>query len=84
VGSIELYILWSELNRRKLSPTLATAHSCPDNAIGLVAHVNLAGMLNWASFGRQLGGNFHTDLATLPQLEWPSVGDTAGYRIRRP
>jgi len=41
----ELYILWSELNRRKLSPTLATAHySCPDNAIGLV--------------GRQSDGNF--------------------------
>jgi len=33
----ELYILWSELNRRKLSPTLASAHySCRDNAIGLV------------------------------------------------
>jgi len=33
----ELYILWSELSQRKLSPTLASAHySCPDNAIGLV------------------------------------------------
>ena len=33
----ELYILWSELNRRKLSPTLASTHySCHDNAIGLV------------------------------------------------
>jgi len=33
----ELYILWSELSRRKLSPTLASAHySCPDNAIGIV------------------------------------------------
>ena len=42
----ELYILWSELSRRELSSTLATAHySCPDNAIGLA--------------GRQLGGNFH-------------------------
>jgi len=31
----ELYILWSELNQRKLSPTLASAHnSCPDNATG--------------------------------------------------
>ena len=30
-------ILWSELSRRKLSPTLASSHySCPDNAIGLV------------------------------------------------
>jgi len=35
--STELYILWSELSRRKLSPTSASAHySCPDNAIGLV------------------------------------------------
>jgi len=41
----ELYILWSELSRRKLSPTLASAHySCPDNAIGQV--------------GRQFGGIF--------------------------
>jgi len=33
----ELYILWTEFRRRKLSPTLATAHySCRDNAIGLV------------------------------------------------
>ena len=41
----ELYILWSELSQRKLSPTLASAHySCPDNATGLA--------------GRQLGGNF--------------------------
>ena len=35
--SLELYILWSELSRRKLSPTLAnlaSAHySCPANAI---------------------------------------------------
>jgi len=31
--------------------------------------VNSAGMLNWTSFWRQLGGNFHTALATLPQLE---------------
>ena len=27
-----------------------------------------------------MGGNFYTDLATLPQLvRWPSAGDTAGY-----
>ena len=33
----ELYILWSELSRRKLSPTLSRVHySCPDNAIRLV------------------------------------------------
>ena len=57
-----------------LSPTLAIAqYSCTDNAIGLVAqmpNVNSAGVLNWAIFCRQLGGNFHTDLATLPQLEY--------------
>jgi len=50
--------------------------------------VNTTGMLlNWASFRRQLGRNFHTDLATLPQFEvvrWPSAGNTAGYRLRRP
>jgi len=31
----ELYILWSDLSQRKLSPTLATAHYCsPDNVLG--------------------------------------------------
>ena len=40
----ELYILWSERNRCRLSPTLAAAHySCPDNAIGLVAQCELSG-----------------------------------------
>jgi len=45
-----------------------------------VAYVELA------SFWRQLGGNFHTDLATVPQLvvRWPSAGDTAGYKLRQP
>ena len=39
----ELDIPWSELSRRKLSPTLATAHhSCPDNTIGLVAQCELS------------------------------------------
>jgi len=43
-GTTELYILWSELSRRMLSPTLATAHySGPDNAIGLVAQCELSG-----------------------------------------
>ena len=43
VFTTELYILWSELSRRKLSPTLATAHySCPDNAIELVAQCELS------------------------------------------
>ena len=34
LGASELYILWSETSRHKLSPTLATAHySCRDNAV---------------------------------------------------
>jgi len=37
---------------------------------------------------RQLGGNFRTDLATLPQLQGSKMavrcGDTVGYRLRRP
>jgi len=32
--------------------------------------VNSAGMLNWASFWRQLGWDFHTVLATLPRMEY--------------
>jgi len=41
----ELYILWSDLSRHKLSLTLASAqYSCPEYAIGLV--------------GRQFGGIF--------------------------
>jgi len=40
----------------------------------------------YVQIGRQLGGNFHTDLATLPQC-WSSkmaaAGDTADYRLRR-
>ena len=46
----ELYILCSELSRRKLSPTLATAHySSPDNTIGLVAQWELSGYeSSWA------------------------------------
>jgi len=40
----EIYIQWSELSRRKLSPTLATAHySHPDNATGLVSQCELSG-----------------------------------------
>ena len=66
----ELYILWSELSRRKQSPTFATTrYSCPDNAIELVAQSELSGYVNWATFWRQLGGHFHTYLATLPLLE---------------
>ena len=43
----ELYILWSELSRHKLLPTLATAlYSYPDNAIGLVAQCELGRCVN--------------------------------------
>ena len=43
VHTYELYILWSELSRRQLSPTSTTAHySCPDNTIGLVAQYELS------------------------------------------
>jgi len=41
---------------------------------------NSADMLNWASFWRQLGGNFHT----VGVARWPSTGDTRGYRLCRP
>jgi len=70
-GTTELYVLcWSELSRRKLSPTLATAdYSCSDNTVRLVAQCELSGCDHWSSFWRQLGGNFPIDLATLPQLE---------------
>jgi len=52
----ELYIPWSELNRRKLSPTLATAHySWPDNAIGLIAQCELS---RFVKFGLGFGGSW--------------------------
>jgi len=43
-------------------------------------------MLNWASFWRQLGGNFHRpgNPATVRVVRWPSTGDTADYRLRWP
>ena len=61
------YILrWSELSRRKLSPTLATPTTLVLTT--LVARCELSrrkmGLL------LEVVGNFHTDLATLPQLEW--------------
>jgi len=40
----EIYILWSQLSQRKLSPTLATAHySCANNDTGLVSQCELSG-----------------------------------------
>ena len=44
--STELYILQSELRRRKLSPALATTHyCCPDDTIGLVAQCELGDVI---------------------------------------
>ena len=61
----ELYIPWSELSWRKLLSTLATArYSCPNNAIRLVAQCELSRYVKLVIW-RQLGRNFHTDLATL-------------------
>ena len=33
----ELYILWSELSRRKLLPTAIAHYYSPENAVGMVA-----------------------------------------------
>ena len=49
---------------RRRWPLPTTLALTRDNAIELVAV-----MLNWASFWGQLDRNFHTDLATLLQLE---------------
>jgi len=52
------YIFWRRLSRRKLSPTLATAHySCPDNAIGLVAQCEHSGNVQ-LGFGGGWAGIF--------------------------
>jgi len=49
---------------------LATAHySSPDNAIGLIVQRELSGYVKLGLLLGQLGGNFHTHLATLSQLE---------------
>ena len=81
---------WSELSRRKLSPTLATAlYTSPDNAIGLVAKCELSGYVKLKLghllqvVGRKVShrpGN----PAIVGVLRWPSAGDTAGYRRRHP
>ena len=84
----ELYIVWCELSRGKLSPTLATAHySSPDNAVGLVAQFVLSGYvkLGWLldavawKFSHRPGNP-----AKVGVVWWPFTGDTAGYRLRRP
>ena len=62
----ELYILyWSELCRRKLSPTLANAHYfCPDNAIGLVG--GLASVDHSVKSTAKFGGAYSYDLPPPP------------------
>ena len=73
--STELYILWSELSRRKLSPTLATAHySCPDNASGLVAKCELSGYVKLGQLLEVFGRKFSVGV-----VRWPSAGNTGGY-----
>ena len=57
-----LYILcWRQHSRPKLSPTLATPTT--------LALTTLVAQCELSYFWRSLGGNFHTDLATLPHLE---------------
>ena len=60
-------LCWRQYSRRKLSPTLATPTTLVLTT--LVAQCELIrrkiGLLL-----KSLGGNFHTVLATLPQLEW--------------
>jgi len=72
----------------KLSPTLATAHySCPDNAIGLVAQCELSGYVKLGQHLEAVGRKFSHrpgNAATVGVVRWPSPGDTAGYRLRRP
>ena len=58
-GITELYILWSELCRHKLSPTLATIHyCCRDNAIGLVAQSELSGYVKFGYLLKAVGWKF--------------------------
>ena len=58
-GITELYILWSELCRRKLSPTLATIHyCCRDSAIGLVAQSELSGYVKFGYLLKAVGRKF--------------------------
>jgi len=68
VRATRLYILcWSEHTRHKLSLTLAMPTTLVLTM--LVAQCELSRRKIGHSW-KSLGGNFHTDLATLPQLEW--------------
>jgi len=79
-----LYILcWSELSRRKLSPTLATPTTLVPTT--LVAQCELSrpkiGLL-LEVVGRKVShrpGN----PATVGVVRWPAAGDTAGSSLRR-
>ena len=83
--SRRLYILcWSELSRRKLSPTLATPTTLVLTT--LVAQCELSrrkiGLL-LEVVGRKFShrpGN----PATVGVVRWPAAGDTAGSSLRRP
>jgi len=80
----ELYILcWSELSRRKLSPTLAIAYySCPDNAIGLVAQCELSGYVKLGYLLEAVGRKFSHrpgNPATVGVVRWLTASDTVGY-----
>jgi len=84
----ELYILWRQHSRCKLSPTSATAHySSPDvNAIWLVAQCELSGYVTLVYRLEAVGRKFSQrpgNPATVGVVRWPLAGDTAGYRLRR-
>jgi len=79
-----LYILcWSELSRRKLSPTLATPTTLV--LITLVAQCELSrrkiGLL-LEVVGRKFSHR-RGNPATVGVVRWPAAGDTAGSSLRR-
>jgi len=88
VAVTELYLLWSELSRCKLSTSATADYSSPDNAIGLVAQCELSryGKLDYLlkAAGQKFSHIAGNPVATAGVVRWPSVGDTAGYRLRHP
>ena len=65
----------------------AAHYSCPDNAIGLVAQCELSGYAKLGWLLEAVGRKFSHrpgNPATVGVVRWPSAGDTAGYRLRRP
>ena len=66
---------------------LATAHySCPYNAVLLVAQCELIVHIKVGYLLEVVGVKFsYSNLEpTVGVVRWSSVGDTAGYRLRRP